>query len=404
MLAHIMSNEESIQHLVYLTRTGQFEHCLQQSILVLPHLYTEQQQAAALCELIEAAFQLSKFQEAAYYLPLFENIADTLKDPAFFMRLLLYKGHFYIHIHGDATTALTYYEEGLSLAFESKAYNNLADFIKNIIRYRAKEEKEDKLLAIAELAYIFSQRTEIRQEASRISAAMALLECYSLTGKVEQFEQLEKQVSVLPSLPNFPGELTRLQVLRARVLAKQGYYAQAFCLMKRANLYYEKQQEYYLLLQQLSIQKQLSVKFMPEKIAAIDRKIEKIGKLAKQISLHFDHSVKKEKVYSEENAVCHFHQSIEEQLANKEDFLYLLTFTEDAACYQALIDYPSSKLALSGNRVLYVLKDSSIPADFPAYKLPRIFLTVIHPSEAFSAMELFHKAHAKMYYILHNKK
>lgn len=404
MLAHhVMSDEESIQHLVYLTHTGQFEQCLQQGMFIFPHLYEVKQQATVLCSLIEAAFHLSKFQEAAYYLPLFEMAAVKLKEPFFLLRLLLYKGHFHIQIHRDAATALTYYEEGLSFAFETKSYNSLAEFIKYIIRYRRKEEAVNKLLSLAELSYIFSQQAEAQQEASQISSSMALLECYSLTGKVEQFEQLEKQLSVLPSLPNFPGELNRLQLLRATILAKQGYYAQALCLLKRTKLYYEKHQEYYLLLQLLSLKKQLSVEFMSEKAASIDRKIKNIQKLAEQASSHFNYSVKKEKIYNEEKNICHYHQSIEERLANKDSFLYLLAYTEDAACYEALLNYPSPKLPLSGNRVLYVLKDSSIPADFPVHSHPAIFLAAVCPHEVSSAMQLFHKAHARMYYSLHNK-
>lgn len=405
MLAHhVISDEKSIQQLIYLNHTGQFEQCLQQGMFTLPHLHAEKKQAAVLCELIEAAFQLSKFQEAAYYLPLLERAAASLKNSAFLLHLLLYKGHFHIQIHGDATTALAYYKEGLSLAFEIKAYDRLAEFIKYILRYVGTEETAEKLLPLAELAYIFSQQAGTKQETARLSAAMALLECYSLAGKVEPFEQLEKQLAILPSLPNFPGELTRLQLLRAKILAKQGYYAQAFCFMKRTTLYYEKQQEYYLLLQQLAIQKQLTSAFIPEKADATCRKIEKIRKLAEQASLHFEYSMKKEKIYSEEKAICRFHESVEEQLADKEPFLYLLAFTEDAACYEALLHYSSPKLPLSGNRILYVFKDSSIPADFPALGHPSICLAAVFPHEGSSAMQLFHKAHARMYYMMPHKK
>ena len=404
MLAHIMSNEESIQHLVDLTHTGQFEECLQQGILLLPQLHEEKQRAVVLCELIESAFQLAKFQEAAYYFPLFEKMTNTEKDSVFSIRRLLFKGHFHMRVHGDAETALAHYEEGLALAFEKKEYNILAEFIKNIIRCRVDEVDVDKLQTMAELAYIFSHWAESPKEGVRISAAMALLECYCLRGEVQQFEKLEKELSSLPSLPRFPNELARLQVLKAKLLREQGYYAQALCLMDQAVMYYEKRQEYVLLLEQLLVQKAFAIELLPERIAALERKIERTRKLAKQASSHFNHSVKKGNAYCEEAAIFHFHQSIEKQLANGDEFLYLLTFAEDATCYQKLLEYPSPHLELSGKRILYVIEGREIPTDFPACNLPGISLTIVYPQEGKTAMQLFHEAHAQMYYLYYKQK
>lgn len=403
MLAHVISSEESIQHLDYLTQTGQFEQCLQQSILILPQIHEKKQQGAVLCELIKSAFELARFQEAAYYFPLFEKITAIVKVPSFSIYRQLFKGHFHMRIHGDAIGALTSYQQGLALAFEAKEYTILAEFIKHILRYSGGEADVDRLLPLAELAYIFSQRTKIQKEDFLISAMMALLECYSLADKVEQFEKLEKQLSVLPSLSNFPNELTRLQVLRARILRVQGYCAQALCLMQRTNLYYEKLGEYHLLLQQLYTQKMLSREFMPDRVAILAQKIERTRKLAKLTSCRFTHHMKKEEMYCEETAILHFHQAIEERLANKEEFLYLLAFAQHPACFQRLLQTPVHSLALSGNRVLYVMEGSDIPTDFPAYNQPGIFLTAVQPQEDSSAMQLFHEAHAKIYYIIHNK-
>ncbi|WP_413364352.1 hypothetical protein [Lysinibacillus sp. 3P01SB] len=404
MLAHVMSNEDSIQHLVYLKQTGQLEECLQQSILILPQIYEENQQAAVLCKLIESAFELAGFQEAAYYFPLFERVASRIKNPTFSIHHLLFKGHFHIRIHGDAAAALTFYQEGLAVAFEEKEYSILPEFIKYIIRYSWDEVEVNKLLPMAELAYILSQRMETPQESVRISAAMALLECYSLAGNVEQFEKLEKQLSILPSLPNFPNELTRLQVLRAKILRDQGYYAQALCLMTRSSLYYERQQEHYLLLQLLYTQKQLSMEFMPDRVAALDRKIERTHWLTKQASSHFNHSIKKEESYREETAIFPFHQSIDERLRNEEKFLYLLALAEEKTYFQALAQFPAPSLVLSENRILYVMKENEVSADFLTCNLPGIFFAAIQPQKGQTALELFHEAHAKMYYMLHSKK
>lgn len=401
MLAHLMSNEESIQHLVYLKNTGQFEECLQQGILLLPQIHKEKQQAAILCELIESAFQLGKYQEAAYYFPLFERTAEAVKESLFSIRCLLFKGHLHIQIHGDTTAALNSYQKGLSLAFEEKEYTILGLFIKYIIRYSGSDIEVDKLIPLAEVAYVFSQRMEMQNEGLRISAMMALMECYCLAGKWNEFEELEKQMSALPSLPS---ELARLQMLRAKIWGKQGYYAQAFCLMDQAIMYYEQRQEYMLLLELLHIQKDFCTKSMPERVTTLEERIARTKKLAHQVSSRFPHSVKKEELYCENKAVIHFHQSIEEQLANKKELLYVLAFTEDTTCYEELIDYPATRLVLSGNRVLYVMEGREIPPHFPACSLPGIFLAVVHPQEGTPAMELFHEAHAKLYYIMHNKK
>ncbi|MGM9950573.1 MAG: hypothetical protein ACI33P_10625 [Lysinibacillus sp.] len=404
MLAHILSDEESIQHLVDLTHTGQFEECLQQGILLLPQLHDETQQARVLCALIESAFQLAKFQEAAYYFPLFEKMVNTVEDPVFPIYHLLFKGHFHMRIHGDAQTALACYQEGLASAFEKKEYNSLAAFIKYIIRHRVDEVDVDKLLALAELACIFSHWPEPPKEGVRISAAMALLECYCLTGNGEQFEKLVGQLSSLPSLPRFPNELARLQVLRANLLRGRGYYAQALCLMDQASMHYEKRQEYVLLLEQLLVQREFVLKVLPERADALEKKIERTRKLAMQASSHFHHSVRRGGAYCEETAVFHFHQSIEKRLANGEKFLYLLAFAEDAACHQELREYPCPHLELSGNRFLYVMEDREIPADFPACNLPRIPLAIVYPQEGKTAMQLFHEAHAQMYYLYDGQK
>lgn len=404
MLAHLMSNEESIQHLGYLKNTGQFEECLQQGILLLPQIHTEKQQATILCELIESAYQLGKYQETAYFLPLFEKTAGAVKESGFSIRRLLFKGHLHIQIHGDTIAGLAYYQEGLSLAFEEKEYTSLALFIKYIIRYSGSDVEVDKLLPLAELAYVFSQRIDMQNEGLRISAMIALMECYCLAGKWDEFEELEKQLSALPSLPNFPNELARLQLLRAKIWREQGYVAQAFCLMDQATMYYEQRQEYTLLLEQLYIQKDLCTKSMQERVAALEERIERIHKLAHQVSSRFHYSGMSEELYCEDKAVIHFHQSLEKQLANKKELLYVLAFTEDPACYEALIDYPATRLVLSGNRVLYMMEGREIPSHFPACNLPGIFLAVICPQDASSAMELFHEAHAKLYYRMHNRK
>lgn len=404
MLAHILSNEEFIQHLVDLTHTGQFEECLQQGILLLPQLHEEKQQAVVLCEMIESAFQLAKFQEAAYYFPLFEKMVNAVEDPVFSIRHLLFKGHFHMRVHGDAKTAFAHYQEGLALAFEKKEYNSLAEFIKNIIRYRVDEVDVDKLLAMAELACIFSHWSESPKEGLRISAGMTLLECYCLAGNVEQFEKLAKQLAALPSFHRFPNELARLQVLRATLLRERGYCAQALCLMDQAAMHYEKQQEYVLLLEQLLVQKAFVIKLMPERVAALELKIERTRKLAKQASSHFNHSVKKGEAYCEETAIFHFHQSIEKRLTNGDEFLYLLAFAEDATCYQELLEYPYPHLELSGKRILYVIEGSEIPADFPACNLPRVALAIVYPQEGKTAMQLFHEAHAQMYYLYYRQK
>ena len=404
MLAHIMSNEEFIQHLVDLTHTGQFEKCLQQGILLLPQLHEEKQQVRVLGELMESAFQLARFQDAAHYFPLFERMVDTIGDPALSIRLLLFKGHFHMRVHGDVKTACAHYQEGLALAFEKKEYTSLAEFIKNIIRYHADEADVHKLLPLAELAYIFSNWPESPQEGVRIAAGMALLECHCLAGDVERFEKLEKQLSSQPALHRFPNELARLQVLRAKLLREQGYYAQAFCLMDQAAMYYKKQQEYVLLLELLLVQKEFALKLMPDRVAALERKIEQTRKLFRQASSHFHHGVEKAVTYCEQTAILHFHQSIEKRLADGDDFLYLLAFAENASCFKELLECPHPHLELSGKRILYVIDGSEIPDDFSACHLDRISLAIVYPQEGKTAMQLFHEAHAQMYYLYNKQK
>ena len=221
---------------------------------------------------------------------------------------------------------------------------------------------------------------------------------------MERFEKLEKQLSSQPALHRFPNELARLQVLRAKLLREQGYYAQALCLMDQAAMHYKKQQEYVLLLELLLVQKEFALELMPDRVAALERKIEQTRKLFRQASSHFHHGVEKAERYCEQTAILHFHQSIEKRLADGDDFLYLLAFAEDASSFKELLECPHPYLELSGKRILYVIDGSEIPDDFPACHLDRISLAIVCPQEGKTAMQLFHEAHAQMYYLYNKQK
>ncbi|WP_332647532.1 hypothetical protein [Lysinibacillus sp. 54212] len=276
MVVNLVSNQEIIKGLAYLTHTGRFHECLRHGTFVLSRIQESndvEDEVKVLAELVEACLQLSDSVKLKIYFLQYEEKIKFTKLQQSQLRFLILKGHVQLAILNDEEAAMHSYKKAASLAFKIQDYGRLTVILTNIIYLHKDTLPLDQLLKLAQLNYLFAHQATDRKAIRIISCTLKLLDIYVKLMDCEKFYHFYHLVKSMPELQNQYREKIMVEIVYANGLICEKKYEEALHVLHSLEEELIDSSDFLLLLDVLNKFQDIYSVYQTEKLDEVNKKI-----------------------------------------------------------------------------------------------------------------------------------
>lgn len=411
MVVQLVSNQELIKGLVYLTHTGKFQECLRHGAFVLTTIQESndvEDEITVLANLVEACLQVSDSEQLKIYFLQYEEKIQHSTNQRSRLDYLILKGHVQLTMLNDEEAAMYYYKKAASFAYQIQEYGSLTIMLTNIIYLHKDKLPLNQLLKLAELSYIFAHQASDRKAIRIIVCTLRLLECYVKLMDCEKFLHFYHLLKNMPELQNHYREKIMVEIIYASGLIRQKRYEEAIHALSSLEMELTDSTDFLLLLDVLQKLQVIHQEYQTEKLETIDKKITYYKKLQKKRAVEFSPIFQKQNIQRWQLKQQAIHQYVNSLIQSSASFSYTLfhVVKEDYTKLENSITEQCKSMQYRvmqayEEKLILIINQSEAPVgliDDLHTAIPSLEHATLLSNEGSTAREFFDLTHAILYY------